>query len=238
MRTHRVAWLDLLSGRNGRGVVTRAEPVASSRRDLNAGAATVRARAAVPARWQRSVLHPVAVRAFNEVRFRRTPRSERGRLQDFGAFSFPLDALDRWPRLYGPQGLVQYQCVVPRGRESALEQMIERLRPGSVPCFLAVLKLLGPGAPSPLSFPLSGFTLALDLPRAAPGLESLLRAFDELVAEAGGRVYLTKDARLGPAALGAMYPRLDEWRGVQRRADPGGLWRSDLGLRTGLVSAP
>jgi hypothetical protein len=40
-----------------------------------------------------------------------------------------------------PPGLIQYQCVVPRGRETVLARMIERLRPSSVPCFLAVLKL-------------------------------------------------------------------------------------------------
>ena len=73
------------------------------------------------------------------------------------------------------------------------------------------------------------------MPRAAPGLEPLLRGFDELVAGAGGRVYLAKDWRLRPEVLAAMYPRLDEWRAVRERADPEHRWRSDLGLRTGLI---
>ena len=148
---------------------------------------------------------------------------------------FPLDSLDAWPRLYGPRGFLQYQFVVPTGSERLLELVIERLRRGRVPCYLATLKDLGPANGAPLSFPLQGWTLALDLPRTAPGLESLLRGFDDAVAEAGGRVYLSKDARLRPEALRAMYPRLDEWRAARDRADPERVWCSDLARRTGLL---
>ncbi len=148
---------------------------------------------------------------------------------------FPLDALDAWPRLYGPRGLLQYQLVVPPGSEKVLQVAVERLRLAHVPCFLAVLKDFGPANGAPLSFPIEGWTLALDMPRSAPGLDRLLDALDELVAEAGGRVYLSKDARLRPDAVKAMYPRLEEWRRVRERADPAGLWRSDLGLRTSLL---
>jgi decaprenylphospho-beta-D-erythro-pentofuranosid-2-ulose 2-reductase len=109
------------------------------------------------------------------------------------------------------------------------------LRRARVPCYLAVLKDFGPGNSAPLSFPLAGWTLALDLPRAAPGVEPLMREFDELVAGAGGRVYLSKDARLTPAAVAAMYPRLGEWQAARAAADPDGLWRSDLAIRAGLI---
>jgi decaprenylphospho-beta-D-ribofuranose 2-oxidase len=182
-------------------------------------------------------LRPSTVRAFNELRYRRAPGSERGRVEPLGAHMFPLDALDAWPRLYGRRGLVQYQLVVPVGHEGVLEQVIQRLRRSQVPCYLAVLKDLGHAGGPPLSFPIAGWTLALDLPRAAPGLDRLLDGFDALVAEAGGRVYLSKDSRLQPAVLSAMYPRLGEWRATRDRADPDGLWRSDLALRTGLVSS-
>jgi decaprenylphospho-beta-D-ribofuranose 2-oxidase len=148
---------------------------------------------------------------------------------------FPLDALDAWPRLYGRPGFVQYQLVVPYGAEPVLEDVLSELRRAEVPCYLAVLKDFGEANSAPLSFPLAGWTVTLDLPRAAAGLGPALDRCDEHVAAAGGRVYLSKDARLRPDALRAMYPRLEEWRATRDRADPEGVWRSDLALRTGLV---
>ncbi|MHB1571700.1 MAG: D-arabinono-1,4-lactone oxidase, partial [Solirubrobacteraceae bacterium] len=72
----------------------------------------------------------------------------------------------------------------------------------------------------------------------APGLDRLLDGFDELVAGAGGRVYLAKDRRLRAATLAMMYPRLEQWRKVHARLDPERRWSSDLALRTGLVERP
>jgi decaprenylphospho-beta-D-ribofuranose 2-oxidase len=233
---HRVAWLDLLGRRPGRGVVTRAEHLPAA--DVPAGAhgtATVPARATVPSRWPGALLRPEAIRAFNELRFRRSPARGRGQVESIGAHMFPLDALDAWPRLYGRAGFVQYQLVVPYGAERVLEAVLDELRRASVPCYLAVLKDFGEANDAPLSFPLAGWTLALDLPRAAPGLRPALDTCDELVAQAGGRVYLSKDARLRPEALRAMYPRLEEWRRVRDGVDPDGIWCSDLALRTGLT---
>ena len=83
----------------------------------------------------------------------------------------------------------------------------------------------------PLSFPLAGWTLAIDMPAAAPGLPAALDALDELVAGCGGRVYLTKDARMRGETLRAMYPRLDHFNAVRARVDPTGLLRSDLARR-------
>ncbi len=233
---HRVAWLDLLGPVPGRGIVTRAEHLpGDGARDEAGGSPTVRARATVPVAWPGGLLRPATVRAFNELRFRTAPKSERGAVESIGAHMFPLDALDAWPRLYGRQGFVQYQLVVPYGAEAVLHEVIAHLRRSGVPCYLAVLKDFGEANDAPLSFPMAGWTLALDLPRAAPGLEPALDRLDELVVGAGGRVYLTKDARVSPEVLAAMYPRLGEWRQAQEQADPEQVWRSDLAERTGLV---
>ena len=234
--SYRVAWLDLLGRRPGRGVVTRAEhlDVEPAREH---GAVTVRGRLTVPRGWPSGVLRPGVVRAFNELRFRRAPRSSHGAVHPLGAHLFPLDVLDRWPRLYGRGGLLQYQFVVPYGSELALREVLGTLRRARVPCFLAVLKGFGAAGPAPLSFPMAGWTLAMDMPAAADGLRTALDRCDERVAGAGGRVYLTKDARLRPEAVRAMYPRLAEWQAVRDAADPEGLWRSDLAVRTGLLDA-
>ncbi len=233
---HRIGWLDLLGKTPVRGVVTRAEPlhrgVCPNR---VASLATVTPRLTVPSVWPGGILRPGLVRAYNDLRLRRTPRHTAGRVEPLGSHLFRLDALGFWPRLYGPQGLVQYQAVIPRTRQPALEEMLLRLRRSTVPCYLATLKDLGPASDAPLSFPLEGWTIALDLPRVAKGLAELMDRFDELVAGAGGRVYLTKDIRLRPDMLSAMYPGLETWRRARERADPEHVWRSDLGLRTGLI---
>ncbi len=233
---HRVAWLDLLGSPVGRGIVTRAQHLEEPRRqDAQPARSSVTPRFEVPERWPGGLLRPELVRAYNEFRFRRTARHERGRIQSIGSHMFPLDGLEAWPRLYGKRGFVQYQLVVPYSAENVLLAVIERLRRARVPCFLAVLKDFGPVNQAPLSFPIAGWTLALDLPGGADGLYAALEECDQLVAAVGGRVYLTKDARLRPESVHAMYPRLAEWQAVRDRSDPDGVWCSDLGLRTGLV---
>jgi decaprenylphospho-beta-D-ribofuranose 2-oxidase len=95
---------------------------------------------------------------------------------------------------------------------------------------LNVLKRFGRANPGPLSFPQPGWTLAVDL-AVKPGLDLLLRRLDQLVLEAGGRVYLAKDSRLDPATAARMYPRLAEFRTVLSRVDPERVFMSDLARR-------
>lgn len=230
---HRVAWVDLLGPGAPRGVVTRAAHLEEG--ELSARLATRPARAQVPSWWPGGLLQPSTIAAFNELRFRSSPRSERAKPEGFAAHMFPLDGLDAWPRLYGRTGFVQYQLVVPRGAEPVIDRVLETLRTHDVPCYLAVLKDFGPAGSGLLSFPMEGWTLALDLPRTAPGLLAALERCDELVCEASGRVYLSKDARLTADMTEAMYARLPEWREIRNRLDPDGIWQSDLGVRTGLV---
>ena len=111
---------------------------------------------------------------------------------------------------------------------------VSRLSAEGISSFLAVLKRMGPGNAGPLSFPIKGWTLALDIP-VVPGLDRLLDELDELVVDAGGRVYLAKDSRVRPELIPAMYPRLDEWQEARGKLDPQGVFRSDMGRRLGLI---
>jgi len=148
-----------------------------------------------------------------------------------------LDALGEWNRLYGPAGLIQYQFVIPTGQERALERCFQLMRARRLPVYLAVFKRFGPAFGGPLSFPLEGWTLAADLPAGAPGLRAALDELDEVVAGCGGRVYLSKDARLRADALAAMYPQLDRFHAQRAKVDPEGVLRSDLARRLGLCGA-
>jgi decaprenylphospho-beta-D-ribofuranose 2-oxidase len=184
------------------------------------------------------LLNTLSLSAFNEAWYRKAPRQVSTRPEPMASFFHPLDGVGAWNRLYGPRGFLQYQLVVPFGAEDTIRAVIEQLAGRRVASFLAVLKSFGPGNPGPLSFPIAGWTLALDLPAGQAGLSEVLDDLDEQVAEAGGRVYLAKDSRLRPELLASMYPRLDEWRAVRRRVDPDGLIASDLGRRLSLCEDP
>ena len=188
----------------------------------------------VPRRFPGALLRPEVVRGFNALRCRAAPRRERGRPLALVPYFFPLDVLGEWNRLYGAGGLIQYQFVIPAGAEETLVRCFELMRARRLPVYLAVFKRFGAQFGGPLSFPLEGWTLAVDLPAAAPGLSAALQRLDELVAGCGGRVYLTKDARMRADTLRAMYPLLERFEATRERVDPDGVLRSDMARRLGL----
>ena len=235
-----VAWIDCLArGRHlGRSVLTRGDFAAvddlptERRRASLAYHPTVRVQA--PPLFPSGVVNAWSMRAFNEAWYRKAPRCRRAEPQSIPTFFHPLDGVGGWNRLYGGRGFLQYQFVVPFGEEGALRAAIGRLADAGAASALAVLKRFGPANRGPLSFPQPGWTLALDLP-VTPELAGLLDGLDELVAVAGGRVYLAKDSRLRPELLPVMYPRLAQWRAQRDRADPDAVLASDLDRRLHLT---
>ncbi|HEY3141368.1 MAG TPA: FAD-binding oxidoreductase [Acidimicrobiales bacterium] len=175
------------------------------------------------------------IRAFNELWFRKEPKHKRDELQTVTKFFYPLDMLDHWPRLYGPRGFLQWQCLVPFGHEDTMRSVIESIAGNRNASFLAVLKRFGPANPGPMSFPAPGWTLNLDIPAGDPTLGPLLARLDREVADIGGRVYLAKDSCLHPDLVPIMYPRLDEWRAIRNRLDPERHLISDLARRLRLL---
>lgn len=238
-----VAWIDLLAtGRHfGRGVLTNGEH--ATRDQLTPQQATsplaydVRQLVTMPPLVPPAgVINRASVTAFNEVWYRKAPRRRQGELQSIPTYFHPLDLIGDWNRVYGRQGFLQYQFVVPYEAEPVMRTIIERLSAARLPIFLVVLKRFGPGNAAPLSFPTRGWQLAIDIGANRRGLPDLLRHFDGLVLDAGGRHYLAKDYQTTPDAIRRGYPRLDDWLAVRERVDPTGVWASDLSRRLGLTN--
>jgi decaprenylphospho-beta-D-ribofuranose 2-oxidase len=235
-----VAWIDLMAtgASMGRSILTRGRfapldrlSVRQRRDPLAFRSPTV---ATAPRLVPPGLLNPVTIKAFNELWYRRAPTRSRDHLQTITAFFHPLDLVDRWNRIYGRTGFLQWQCVVPLAAADDLRWMVDELSSSGCSSFLAVLKRFGPGNPGPLSFPMEGWTLALDIPARGARLGRLLDRLDERVVAVGGRLYLAKDSRMDPRLLGAMYPDLERWRKARQTADPEGQMVSDLARRLGL----
>ncbi|MFI5683613.1 FAD-binding protein [Streptomyces sp. NPDC051636] len=241
-----VAWIDLLArgAATGRAVLTRGDHAplealgTGTRAWRHPLAFRPRQGPAVPALGPalvpEGVLSRTSVGLFNEIWYRKAPRARAGELHRISAFFHPLDGVPHWNRIYGRAGFVQYQFVVGYGHEDTLRRIVHRVSERRCPSFLAVLKRFGDADPGWLSFPVPGWTLALDIPAGLPGLAAFLDELDEEVAAAGGRVYLAKDSRLRPDLLAAMYPRLDAFRALRAELDPNGVFTSDLSRRLNL----
>jgi decaprenylphospho-beta-D-ribofuranose 2-oxidase len=180
------------------------------------------------------LLNSLTVGPFNALYYA-WHRNVANQLVNFERFFYPLDAIENWNRLYGKRGFVQYQFALPlEGGHAGLTAILERLARSRRASFLGVLKRFGEANAGLLSFPLAGYTLALDLP-VTNGLVPFLHELDRLVLSSGGRVYLAKDAVLNAESFASMYPKLEQFRGIKQRLDPKGLLSSSMARRLGIV---
>ena len=216
-----VAWIDCFaSGANlGRSVVIVGEHAAAENLEASDRAQPYarkpRSARRFPFDLPGFALNRMAVSAFNALYYRvQRPGIS---VVDLESYFYPLDAVHDWNRLYGRRGFVQYQCVLPlEASREGLTQLLTEIARAGEGSFLGVLKRLGPKSFGYLSFPLDGYTLALDF-AARPATFGLLTRLDGIVASHGGRIYLTKDARATARVIASGYPEIDAFRAVRRR---------------------
>ncbi|MEX1367596.1 MAG: FAD-binding oxidoreductase [Nannocystaceae bacterium] len=237
-----VATLDVFAtgARLGRGVLTVGDH--ATRQDLPPSLADDPLRVSgppklsVPFELPDFTLNPLSMRLVNAV----IQRMQSGAkdIVHYEKFVFPLDFLANWNRGYGRRGFTQYQFVipVPDARRRMREILGTIQSAGELP-FLNILKRMGKRSEGLLSFPIEGYTFAIDFP-IRPNTVDLLRKIDAMVLDAGGRIYLGKDSYVEPQTFAAMYPQLPRWLEIKAKYDPEGVFTSNLGRRVGLCPPP
>lgn len=212
---HTVSWIDCISAGGGRGLFMRGNPANVTPRPVPRSRKLI-----VPFVPPISLVNRASLRSFNMAYFNLKKWQAGKHVAHYESFFYPLDNLLEWNRMYGPKGFFQYQSVLPRelGRD-VLQAMLKEVSSAGDGSFLAVLKTFGNRHPvGMMSFPRPGVTLALDFPNNGERTLKLFTRLDAIVREAGGRLYLAKDARMPRDLFEAGYPRLAEF--LQYR-DPG-----------------
>ena len=224
-----VAWLDVLHRRRrGRGLVMLGDHTQGASMKAH-GARTIRFPAVGPRLFARPVMQ-----AGNAAYYRRQLRRLHHSKVHYDPYFYPLDGLRDWNRAYGRPGFLQYQFVVPfAGGLDCIRAFLDRIC-NTTTCTLAVLKTFGDGQTGPLGFPQRGWTLALDFCQTPKSISTLQDA-TSLITDAGGRLYLAKDAIMRAEHFADMYPRAQEFLAIKRRYDPGNRLRSALSDRLGIT---
>ncbi len=224
-----VAWIDCLQKGDGlgRSIMMRGEHAGPEDLDIIKSRAPLIASDkfsfSVPINMPRFTLTTWTVKAFNAMYYGRHPDGTAKQIVDMNSFFYPLDAILEWNRIYGKRGFLQYQCVLPKTAAfEGLTTILKRIAASGMGSFLAVLKLFGSQDDNGgiLSFPMEGYTLALDFP-VKKNAFSLLNELDAVVLDYGGRLYLAKDARMTPSTFERGYAAsVDRFRRIKASWDP------------------
>ena len=216
--TFSMAWIDCLAKGDsmGRSIMMRGEharegELLNAHHKDNPLVSKQGLKLGVPFTFPNVVLNPLSMKAFNFLYYNKTQAGTHQHVVDYNSFFYPLDAVGDWNRIYGKRGFTQYQFVIPKaaGREG-MRRILKRITDSGLGSFLAVLKMFGEQE-SFISFPMAGYTLALDFPISTKAME-LFKELDAMVADYGGRLYLAKDSRMNAEMFAKTYPNAADFK--------------------------
>ena len=187
----------------------------------------------IPTELPSWALNSFSVRAFNALYYWNGKRKSERQLVDWDSYFYPLDAILGWNKIYGRRGFAQFQCVIPLVQaEHGLRELIEAIAKAGAGSFLAVLKRFGTQE-SRFSFPMEGYTLALDFPINAKTL-ALMNQLDSITLQHNGRFYLAKDSRMSDKVFKQSEHRADGYRQYRKQAGALDAYSSAQSERLGL----
>lgn len=223
--TYSMAWIDCLQKGSsfGRSILITGEHATEEELSAQQRKAPLqlplKKKLSVPFHLPGFVLNTFTVKAFNALYYAKNYKKVMTGVVPYEPFFYPLDAILHWNRGYGRSGFVQYQFVLPLERKEGLVAILRRISDKGWGSFLAVLKVFGQQHDL-ISFPMEGYTLALDFP-VRKGLFAFLDELDELVLQYGGRLYLSKDARMKQEMFWKSYPHAERFAAIVQRYNPG-----------------
>ncbi len=195
-----------------------------------------KAKANIPDILPNNIMNKFVIKIFNQLWYLKSPKTrKKKKLKSINNFFYPLDAINNWNNIYGKKGFLQYQIVVPLEHSAMIKKILVKLKGINALSFLPVLKKLGKPNKSYLSFPISGWTLSIDLPANNKEVESLLNEIDKEVAHIGGRIYLAKDSRQSEYIFKKTYKLLNIWQEKKRILDPKKIFKSDIAIRLKII---
>ena len=231
-KPYSVAWIDCISGGEslGRSLLMTGDHASEGGLQQAGGSSRIE----LPVDMPPALLNRFSIRAFNTLYYHRIrAKSVESRLH-YEPFFYPLDSIGSWNRMYGRNGFTQYQFVVPKeAGYPAMDRILKEIVASGRGSFLAVLKAFGKRNDNLLSFPVEGYTLALDF-RIERELFPLLDRLDAMVLGYGGRLYLTKDARMGAETFKRSYPEWERFQAVREAHGARGRFISQQSKRLGL----
>jgi decaprenylphospho-beta-D-ribofuranose 2-oxidase len=229
--TYSVAWIDCLAtGKDlGRSVLMVGEHDDSGGRDL-----AIKTPITVPIHTPAALLNSMTMRAFNNAYWAKSTHNKTQTVPLLPYF-YPLDAIGGWNKLYGKAGFVQFQFVLPKADGVAnMRTILTQIARSGQGSFLAVLKQFGSANKNLLSFPIEGYTLALDF-KMSLSIINLLHKLEGMVAGMRGRVYLTKDALMQEVSFKTTYTNWQEFENVRHKYGAIGKFASAQSKRLGLA---
>lgn len=188
----------------------------------------------IPFNFPSFALNNWSVRAFNWLYYGKSKEGVSKQRVDIDTFFYPLDAIGHWNRIYGKKGFTQYQFILPKETSyEGLEEILTAISKSGKGSFLAVLKLYGKANDNWLSFPIEGYSLALDF-KIEKGLFELLDKLDEIVVKHEGRIYLTKDVRVSKETFEKGYPQIETFRQYRKENKMDEKFQSHQSKRVGI----
>jgi len=226
-----VAWIDCLAKDNEIGKCLLM--VGDFADDANL-AYTNKKQITIPFNFPSVALNHWTVKIFNWLYYAKTRKKISKQKVDIDTFFYPLDAIGHWNRIYGKGGFTQYQFILPKETSfEGLEEILATIADSGKGSFLAVLKLYGKENENYLSFPIEGYSLALDF-KIEKGLFELLDTLDEIVVKYKGRIYLTKDVRVKKETFEKGYPHIEKFRRFRKKNHMSDTFQSLQSKRVGI----